>query len=335
MTAALSPWAEILWLVIGGGFVVYALTGGADLGVALWDVLAGGPRADRQRAAIKDAIAPIWEANHVWLIFVIVVLFSAFPRAFAVIGTALHVPIGLALIGIVLRGSAFAFHAYGIQSEGSRRRWSRVFAIASVATPVFFGMIVGAVSGGQLRVEGSRVAGGWFAPWLTPFAVLTGLFTLALFALLSAVYLAAESRDALACDFCRRAMLAEIVAGALALAVLASARAGAPELFAALTASPLTWAALAATAVLAALALHALHHGRAHRARWYAATQVALVIVNWGLAMDHHLVRPDVTLTTAGARAEVLPTLTIALAAGAVILLPALYYLYRVFKLGR
>ena len=116
-----SFWAEVLWAVVGVGLVVYALTGGADLGVGLWHFFAGGPRKEAQRRALREAIAPIWEANHVWLIFVIVVLFSAFPRAFAALSIALHVPLALGLVGIVFRGSAYAFRAYGIQRDRARK----------------------------------------------------------------------------------------------------------------------------------------------------------------------------------------------------------------------
>jgi cytochrome bd ubiquinol oxidase subunit II len=332
---SLSPWAEILWAVSGLGFVLYALTGGADLGAGVWDLLASGPRAERQRHAVKHAIAPIWEANHVWLIFVIVVLFSAFPRAYSVIGTALHIPIGLALVGIVLRGAAFSFHAYGIQSEITKRRWSIVFAIASVITPVFLGMTIGAVSSGEIRVIEGEVTSGWFAGWTSPFALLTGGFALSLFAMLSAAYLAAEARDELARDFCRRAMIAEVVSGVFALLVFVSARFYAPALFDQMLTARLLWPAQLATAVLAFAGLYELHRCRPARARFYVAAQVALVILNWGLAMDGHFVRPDISIATSGARPEVLPAITVTLAAGALVLIPSLYYLYRVFKLGR
>jgi cytochrome d ubiquinol oxidase subunit II len=335
MSAELWPWAEFLWAAIGIGFVVYALTGGADLGAGVWDLLARGPRAEQQRAAVKHAIAPIWEANHVWLIFVIVVLFSAFPRAYSVIGTALHIPIGLALVGLVFRGAAFSFHAYGISSEGTQRRWSQVFAIASVVTPVFLGMCVAAVSSGEIRVEGGVVTSGWFAGWTSWFAVLTGGFALALFAFLSAVYLAAEAKGELARDFCRRAIGAELVAGLFAVLVFVSSRTAAPDLFAELVRSELIWPVQLATAGLAGATVYELFRGRAARARWYAAAQVGLVIVNWGLAMGHHFVRPDISIDSSGARPEVLPALTLAVAGGGLLLLPALYYLYRVFKLQR
>ncbi|HLA79552.1 MAG TPA: cytochrome d ubiquinol oxidase subunit II, partial [Vicinamibacteria bacterium] len=134
--------------VLMAALVIYALGGGADFGGGVWDLLASGPRAASQRRTIEQAIGPIWEANHVWLILVIVVLFVAFPPGFAALGTALHIPLALMLIGIVLRGSAFAFRSYGAASDLEARRWGRVFAVASLVTPLTLGWSVGAVASG-------------------------------------------------------------------------------------------------------------------------------------------------------------------------------------------
>src|SRR5262245_53745272 len=111
--------------------ILYALLGGADFGGGMWDLLASGERARKQRAAIAEAIGPIWEANHVWLILVIVLLFTAFPRAFAVMMTALHIPIAAMLLGIVLRGTTFVFRSYDSKADDVQRRWGTVFGISS------------------------------------------------------------------------------------------------------------------------------------------------------------------------------------------------------------
>ena len=133
----------------------YALLGGADYGGGVWDLLASGRTAERQRATIARAIGPVWEANHVWLIAAIVILFTGFPRAFAAVSTFLHIPLVLVLIGIVLRGSAFVFRAYG--PERHDWIWGRVFAVASVATPLFLGVIVGAITEGKLPATPARI----------------------------------------------------------------------------------------------------------------------------------------------------------------------------------
>src|SRR4030095_15270455 len=124
----------------------YALLGGADYGGGVWDLFSRGPRADDQRTLIANAIGPIWEANHVWLILVVVILFTAFPVAFATIAIALHIPLTLLLIGIVLRGSAFTFRTYDSQRDSVQQRWGSLFSIASVITPVLLGIVLGAIS---------------------------------------------------------------------------------------------------------------------------------------------------------------------------------------------
>src|SRR5882672_5314654 len=157
----------IVAFFILASLIIYALMGGADFGGGMWNLLAFGPRAKRQREAIADAIAPIWEANHVWLILVIVLLFTGFPRGFASMMTALNIPITVMLLGIVLRGSAFVFRKYDVKDE---RRWNAVFAIASFLPPFFQGIILGALTTGQIRVEQGHVLTGFMTGWLTPFA---------------------------------------------------------------------------------------------------------------------------------------------------------------------
>jgi cytochrome d ubiquinol oxidase subunit II len=328
-----NGWIELLWGVLGAGLILYALTGGADLGAGLWSLCAWGPRKDEQQGAIRRAIAPIWEANHVWLIFVIVAMFTAFPRAFAVMCIAFHVPILLALFGLVFRGAAFTFEAYGIHSSATRARWARVFSWSSLATPVLFGSVVGGLSSGRVRVVDGRVITGYFAGWTSPFAFSVGLFALTLFALLSAVYLAAETEGELAEDFRRRAVAAEVVAGMLAAVVFVLARAQAPDLHAILARSSWTWPVQLTTAACAGATLWCLLTRRHRIARFTVAGQVAMVVVGWGLAMDHHFVFPDVNVTNAGAVPAVLPAIALALAAGAVLLIPALLYLFYVYKL--
>jgi len=327
-----SAWAEVLFIVIGVGLTAYAVSGGADLGVGLWHLLARGPRQQAQRDALRHAIAPIWEANHVWLIFVIVVLFSAFPRAFSALCIALHVPIALGLLGIVFRGSAYAFRAYGIQREERREDWDRVFAWASVLTPVFFGLVVGGVSSGDIRVVGRQVTTGFFAGWTTPFALSVGLFSLALFAMLSAVYLACDTRGQVSEDFRRRALVMELVSGLLAALTFVLAAPYAPELFRNLSGSRFAGPVQLVTAALAFTTMGLLHAKKLGWARFSAAAQVALVVIGWGLALRGHLILPDVSIATAGAHPEVMPALAIALGFGALVLLPGLGYLYWVFK---
>lgn len=321
-----------IWLVMGLGLVAYVLTGGADLGGGAWSVFASGPRKAEQRAAVFHAIAPIWEANHVWLIFVIVLLFTVFPKAFAAVGIALHVPLALALVGIVLRGAAFSFRSYGLEPERAERRWGRVFAWASLVTPVFLGMSAAGLSTGAIRWQGGTVTSGFFAGWTTPFAVLAGLFALSLFVMLAALYLTLETDGPLREDFRRRALLAEIVAGCCAALTFWRAAIDAPLLFTNLARSSWTIPVQAATALAAATVLGGLWRRRFRLARLAVVAQVTLVVVGWGFAMDRHLVLPDLPIDAAGARAPVLAALIPALGVGALLLGPSLWYLFRVFK---
>ena len=237
------PLETIIAGVMIVSLVLYALLGGADYGGGVWDLFAFGKRAREQRALIADAISPVWEANHVWLILVIVVLFTAFPPAFAAIATALHIPITLLLIGIVLRGTAFTFRTYDVQSDNVQRRWSLVFSIASIITPVLLGIILGAIASGTIRVENGTVTTGFFKSWLAPFPFAVGFFALALFAFLAAVYLTLETpvRE-LKEDFRLRAIVTGIVVGVLALIVFVLAETGAPTVRAGISRS---WWALA------------------------------------------------------------------------------------------
>ena len=313
--------------------IFYALLAGADFGGGVWDLLARGPRTADQRALISDAIGPIWEANHVWLILVVVMMFTAFPPAFAAIMTALHIPLTVMLIGIVLRGAAFTFRTYDAQHDYVQRRWGRVFAIASVVTPIMLGICVGAIASGRITVENEIVTSGFFAAWLTPFPWAVGGFALALFAFLAAVYLTVEAREpALRDDFRRRALLAALAVGLLALLVFLLSGSGAPRIRAGLSASWCAWPLQIATGGVAVGAIWALWTRRFYLARALAAAQVTLILAGWGAAQYPYLVEPNITIQAAAAPQITLRLLLIALAAGALILFPSIYFLFRIFK---
>src|SRR5437867_3100356 len=224
----------IVAFFILSSLIIYALMGGADFGGGIWNLLAFGLRARRQREAIAEAIGPIWEANHVWLILVIVLLFTGFPRGFATMMTALNIPMTVMLLGIVLRGSAFVFRKYDLKKE---RRWSNVFGMASFLTPFFQGVILGALTTGQIRVEQGRVLTGFMAGWLTPFALSCGVFALGLFAFLAATYLTLDTREEpdLQEDFRRRALWSGLAVAPISLVVFLTSRQGAPAMYHELT----------------------------------------------------------------------------------------------------
>jgi cytochrome d ubiquinol oxidase subunit II len=329
------PLEVIIAGVMVASLVLYALLGGADYGGGVWDLFAFGRRARAQRALIAEAISPVWEANHVWLILVIVILFTAFPPAFAAIATALHIPLTLLLIGIVLRGTAFTFRTYDVQRDDVQRRWSLIFSIASIITPILLGTILGAIASGTIRVENGTLISGFFR-WLAPFPLSVGLFALALFAFLAAVYLTVEARTReLQEDFRWRALLSGVVVGLLALTVFVLAKTGAPTVRAGISRS---WWALGLhlfTAIFATSAFVSLWTRRYRVARFCAAAQVTLILLGWAFDQFPYLIEPDLTISSAAAPPITLELLLVALVAGAIVLFPSYYYLFRIFKLNR
>ncbi len=315
--------------------IVYTLSAGADFGGGAWQLFASGPRADDQRDLVDEAIGPIWEANHVWLILVVVLLFVCFPGAFAAISTALHIPLTVMLIGVVLRGSGFAFlHAYthAEHHDPGPRRWARVFAVASLVTPVTLGVTLGALSVGiDVDPVTHVVHTDFISEWLAPFPFAAGLLTLCLFAFLAAAYLAVEAAEdrELSDIFRRRALWSAVaVAGAALLTFVVAP----PRLQAGLAASAWALALHLGTGAAAVAAIVCLWRRRLRAARLAAMVQVASIVLGWALAQHPHLVFPQLTILGAAAPRSVLVAVLIALGVGAVVLVPSLGYLYVVFK---
>ena len=334
-SAPILAWAIALIIVVA--LVAYVLLGGADFGGGVWDLLASGPRRARQRALVQHAIGPIWEANHVWLILVVVLLFVCFPGAFARLATVLHIPLTLMLIGIVLRGSAFTFRAYDVAGDTSQKRWGRVFSIASLLTPVLLGVCVGAIASGRVgavRLDGSMSFGDvYVAPWLTPFTVAVGLLTVVAFAFLAATYLTIEAEDeALREDFRRRALSSAVLLFVAAFGTLLLAPAHAPRVAAALLRGPAAVVLHVFTGAAALAAIGALWTRRFAVARLAAGAQMTGIVSGWALAGWPYLVPESHAVVGSAAPAPVLRAVLIALGVGAVVLVPSLAYLFRVFK---
>jgi cytochrome d ubiquinol oxidase subunit II len=325
--------ADLVAGIVLVALIVYALLGGADFGGGVWDLLARGPRKPEQREAIAEALAPVWEANHVWLIVVVVVLFTCFPVAFAAVATALHVPLAGFLLGIVFRGSAFTFRHYDTHA-GNRvqRRWGRTFAVASVISPVLLGICLGAVTAG-IRLDRGVPVDGFFRPWVGVFPFAVGLLALALFAFLAAAYLTNETSDRdLAGDFRLRALWSLAASAVLALVAAFAAGPGAAHFRDRLLGSWWTFPLLGGTAVAAAAAAVLLWTRRYRVARLAAGAVVTLVILGWGLAQYPFMVAPDITVAVAKGPDLTLELVVWALAGGSVILLPSLWALFRIFK---
>jgi cytochrome d ubiquinol oxidase subunit II len=269
----------------------------------------------------------------VWLIVVVVLLFVCFPPAFAAFGTVLHIPLSLMLVGIVLRGSAFVFRQYGEADTEGAARWGRVFAIASTVSPVLLGILVGTLTSGQFPLEDGLPSGAFLWVWIAPFPFLVGLFALALFAFLAAVYLAAEASDpALADDFRKRALAAALAMSALAIAAAVAAGPSAAPFAHRLVRSWWSPPLLGGTALAAAGAVGALVRRRYRAARVLAVIVVAAIVGGWGIARAPTLLAPDLTVQSAAAPHATLRLLVPTLGIGAVVLIPCLYWLFKVFK---
>ena len=311
--------------------IAYAVLAGADFGGGVWDLVASGPRRDAQREAIAHAIGPVWEANHVWLIFAIVLTFSCFPPAFAALGVALFGPLHLVLVGITLRGAAYVFRAYGNDDPHARARWGAVFGASSAATPWLLGACLAVLSNGSVRVRDGVVAAPDFARWFSPLSLTLGALALTACAYAAAVFLAVETRDALREDFRRRALAAGTAVVALSALAIPLLRAEAPRLASALgSARVLPVVTVGALAALASGA--ALYRGRVRVARVASVAWIALELGAWGLAQHPYVIAPDVTFAASAAPVETIRFVLWTTPFGFALLLPSLWLLFRVFK---
>ena len=326
--------AEVIAALLALSLNAYVLLGGADFGGGVWDLLARGPRRARQRELIAHAIGPIWEANHVWLILVVVLAFTCFSPVFARIMTVLHIPVSLMLVGIVLRGSAFTFRSYDDEHDAAQRRWGRIFSSASLLTPLLLGVCIGAVASGRVvaPTQGTFVER-FVEPWLTPFALGVGLLTVALFAFLAAVFLTMETREPeLVEDFRRRAIGAGLAVFVASMAVLLLAFREAPLMTAGLVSSGWAVPLHLATGISALAVFATLWYRRYALARVLVGLQVSCIFWGWTASQYPYLVPPDLTIEAAAAPAITLKITLWALAGGTLVLAPSLIYLFWVFK---
>ena len=320
--------AEALLALMWLGLTAYALLAGADFGAGLWDLLAGGPsRGSASRKLIEHAIGPVWEANHVWLIFVLVMLWTGFPEAFAAIASSLYVPLTLVAVGIILRGAGFAFRK-AVTGVALERLFGATFAASSVITPFFLGTIAGAIASG--RVPAGIAEAHPIRSFVNPTSVLGGALAVAACGYLAAVYLTADARRAgkteLVEVFRRRALASGAVAGALALGGIGVLHADAPELFDGLNGRGRPLVALSAVAGLGSLGC--VWSRRFVGARLAAAAAVTAVLWGWGAAQYPDLLTGELTIAEAAAAPVAIRAVLLSLALGGVLVLPALAALF-------
>ncbi|MEV0231013.1 cytochrome d ubiquinol oxidase subunit II [Nonomuraea sp. NPDC050786] len=329
------PLPEIMLAVLWVGLTAYVLFGGADFGGGIWDLLAGGAKSGhQQRELIEHSIGPVWEANHVWLIFVIVLTWTGLPSVFAAVASTLYIPLTLAALGIIGRGAAFAFRKVSTELW-QRRLFGATFAFSSVVTPFFLGTVAGAIASGRVPLGIAR--GDLVGSWLNPTSVTAGALAVGVAAYLACVYLTRDAQRAGAADlvaaFRRRALVCGVVVGVLSAAGLIVLRADTPGLYTQLTSGRAL--PLLLLSVVAGLASLALMWWRAYVAvRLTAALAVTGLLWGWGVG-QYPAPLPGVSLDEAAATDAVLAAGLGSLAVGALLLLPSLWWLYATFQRDR
>jgi cytochrome d ubiquinol oxidase subunit II len=326
----MSTFAGVVLFV---GVIAYAVLGGADYGAGFWDLTAGGARrGEAPRRLIDQTLAPVWEANHVWLIFCLVMLWTAFPAGFAAIMTTLYVPLGLAALGIVVRGSGFAFRKVVVHTR-EQRTVGAAFAASSVITPFFFGTVAGGIASGRVPTGGHGDA---VTSWINPTSMLGGVLAVAACAFVAAVSLTAEARRRAAPDlqgwFRRRARVCAVVTGAAAAAGVGILRSDSPRLFDGLLTRGLPLLILSAACGLAGLAF--THRAPPRLLQALAVSAVASVVLGWGVAQYPYLLGTHLRITEAAAPDSTLWTLTFVAAAALLLVVPAVALLFVLHQRG-
>jgi cytochrome bd ubiquinol oxidase subunit II len=326
------PLPEIMLVVLWVGLTAYVLFGGADFGGGVWDLLAGGSERGRpQRALVEHSIGPVWEANHVWLIFVLVLMWTGIPSVFAAVTSTLYIPLTLVALGIIARGAAFAFRKASTQLW-QQRLFGATFAFSSLVTPFFLGTVAGAIASG--RVPPGIAAGDLVTSWVNPTSIVSGVLAVLTAAYLAAVYLTRDAERAgdaeLVEQFRRRALGSGLVVGVVSAAGVAVLSADAPELYTELTTGrALPFLLIAVLSGLASLLL--LWRGAYVAVRLTAAVAVTSLLWGWGLGQYPELL-PGVSIADAAATDAVLAASLGALGVGALLLVPSLWWLYATFQ---
>jgi cytochrome d ubiquinol oxidase subunit II len=309
------------------GVVFYALFAGADFGSGVWDLLAAeGEHAPALRQQIDRSIGPVWEANHVWLIYVLVFLWTAFPTGFGPMMTTLYVPWLVVGAGIVLRGAGFAFRKFA-DTKARARLFGVMFAVSSVITPFFLGMIVGGIASGRVPADGH---GGLIESWTGLASWVGGTLAVLTCAFLAAVFLAADAEragdDELAGWIGRRALVCGVITGAVALAAVLPLDTDADTLADRLEgrAAPI----VAVSALAGVISVVLLQRRRWATARWAAVVAVAAVVIGWGVAQYPYLLTDQLTLDDAAGARSTLLGLVVTFAIAAVTAVPALLWLF-------
>ncbi len=331
--------ADVLLIILWLALFIYTIFGGADFGAGMLELFAVGESGPRQETLIDSSIGPVWESNHVWLIFLLVVFFTAFPPAFAAINVVLFIPLLLAVIGIVLRGSSFVFKTHGsIQRNRNVRILSRTFSVASIMTPFFLALTGAAIASGVIVIQNkSQVVTNTGSDWLTPFTLTIGAMALTLCVTISAIYLTVEATSRgekeLAEAFRQRGLIAGALTAALGLLGLILSPSEAPSLWHGMLDKAIP--VVIVTMLVGVAAAAALWFKRYGWARILIVAEAALLLLSWGVSQYPYIIPPDVTAANASSPQETQTFLLVGIIIALIIVIPSLWYLFYVFKLKK
>lgn len=324
---------EITIFFLGLSILFYVLFGGADFGAGVLEMISGSSN----RKSVAHAIGPVWEANHVWLILVVVILFMGFPKIYSTLSLYLHIPLLIMLIGIVFRGTAFAFMHYDAIEDRSNELYNWVFKISSIITPLFLGIVVGAAILGRINPDATTFYEGYISPWLNLFSISVGLFAIILFTFLADVYMIGETKDETEFrSYTSAAWSLNVILVATGILVFTSAEFNGLPLFSMYLNSWFALSMVILATIMIPILWWSLKNEKTILSRMLAAGQVLTVMLAWFWVQMPVVIRQvgpvDLTFQNSAAPAATLWQLILALIVGSFIILPFLYYLMKVFK---
>ncbi|QDK44506.1 cytochrome d ubiquinol oxidase subunit II [Bdellovibrio sp. ZAP7] len=330
---------EVLLFFMAASILLYVVLGGADYGAGILELIPLPQLQIKQRAVVNDAMGPVWEANHMWLILIVVILFMGFPTVFTMVMVHLHIPMVALLVGIVARGTAFTFRHYdAIHDAKSQRVYSLIFSLSSLWTTFWLGILAGSLWQGRLDPQATNFTDAYVAPWSGLVPIAMGCFTVCICAFLAAVYLVGETKDSeLKKYFWKRGFVLNIAVILSGGCVFAAAYFEQSAFLKAFLQHPLSIACVVLATLLFLLLWQLLKRNQPFLVRLTAAAQVSLIILGWFFA-----IAPAALITTQGplsfyeavAPEATLRQLTYALCIGSALIFPSLFYLMKVFKLS-
>lgn len=328
---------EFVLIVLGVALFLYTLLGGADFGAGMVEIATG----KKGVPTISSAMAPVWEANHVWLILVIVIVFSGFPKVYSTLSTVLHIPLMVVLIGIIFRGAAFTFRHYDVLEDDTHRYYDFFFRASSVITPLFLGMSLGAMISGKITMDASQgFYAVYMAPWLNGFAISLGLFSTALFAYIASVFLVGEveTEDGkqLVVRFAQRSLVLTMILGGV---VMLAAEWDSIHLFTAFISHPISLFATIIATLLIPVIFFLIKKEKIFWMRILTGAQIAIIMIGWAVVQFPDFIRlqdgSTLSMYNAAAPDSTFQQIVIALAVGLLVVIPAFFYLFRIFKLEK